>query len=222
MAISSPVKNGGFYSMMPHGEDVCLLSDFSDNCARKRFSAFAASAEDEEITSRRGEGGSQLPGVKFSGIDAVAAIRQRIRQERREGELDVRMRDAERHRVGDDSPVGVQRQTNALMLCGMQRKRRKRIDLHGIKSGAGEVLKRAQSGANGVVIAFQRQRAGGGFIAVLQVLCELGNQMLVGVKLLAEHADEQSAQIVCDGGVEHVRGAFDAAQTPPRRICKAA
>lgn len=88
------------------------------------------------------------------------------------------MRDAERHRVGNQRVVGVQRQTDALMLCGMQRKRRKRIDLHGIKSGAGEVLKRAQSGANGVVIAFQRQRAGGGFIAVLQVLCELGNQML--------------------------------------------
>lgn len=49
--VSSPSPNG-FYSMMPHGEDVCFLSDFSDDCARKRFSAFAASAEDEEIASR--------------------------------------------------------------------------------------------------------------------------------------------------------------------------
>ena len=65
------------------------------------------------------------------------------------------MRDAERHRVGNQRVVGVQRQTDALMLCGMQRKRRKRIDPHGIKSGAGEVLKRAQSGKKDFVIGFR-------------------------------------------------------------------
>ncbi len=49
--LSSPSPNG-FCSITPCGEDACLLSDFSDDCARKRLSAFTASAEDKEITSR--------------------------------------------------------------------------------------------------------------------------------------------------------------------------
>ena len=49
--VSSPSPNG-FCSITPYGEGIFPLPDFPDNCARKRLSVRAPSAEDKEITSR--------------------------------------------------------------------------------------------------------------------------------------------------------------------------